>query len=264
MASSGGGRAGKDELAAELGALKRKATASPFQVLDVAPDAGERVIHAAFLQATKRLHPNRFAREPQDVRDLASEAFLIVRKAWSELEDEHKRKQWREKVAARSSASPYGPAPTPAPHVPVRSNPPIPMPHAPAAAPAAALPASHATPTAAGASTLLEQVRSRDLRTEQAITLLGAGKAAEARAILEHLIAEDAGARKARLYLHYARAHVLREAGKPDDARRELERALALDPKFAPALAELNTLGPAKPAGVFARLGFGSKSKPAK
>ena len=218
MAASGG-RAGKEELQAEL---KRRSVADPFQVLGVAPDAGERVIHAAFLTATKQLHPNKFVREAADVRELAGEVFLLVRKAWAELEDDAKRKVWRDKIKAKQSTIPPSAGATSpvAPPAPVAPPPPAPS-------------AGHS---------LLEQMRARDLQVEQAVGLLGQSKVADALAILEKVVLADATGKKARLYLAYARALTHRDAGRGADAKKELERALLIDPKFDPALAELRRL----------------------
>src|SRR4030095_7893178 len=83
--------------------FERLKFADPFLVLGVAPSADAPAIRWAFLELTKRYHPNRFAREPGDIRELANEVFLVIRRAYEVLSDEQRRRSWRERVASGRS-----------------------------------------------------------------------------------------------------------------------------------------------------------------
>ncbi|MBI4508983.1 MAG: DnaJ domain-containing protein [Deltaproteobacteria bacterium] len=87
--------------------LARLQHADPFQALGIPPTGGAEEVRNAFLEATKVFHPNKFAAGGVEVRDLASEVFLLIKRAYEQLADETRRKQWQEKLRP---AKP-GPAP---------------------------------------------------------------------------------------------------------------------------------------------------------
>src|SRR5262245_38124536 len=79
---------------------ERLKLADPFLVLGVAPSADGPAIRWAFLELTKRYHPNRFARDPADVRELVNEVFLLIRRAYDVLSDDQRRRTWRDRVTS--------------------------------------------------------------------------------------------------------------------------------------------------------------------
>ena len=82
MQGGPGGRSNRTDGVSELRAeLDRLRNADPFTVLRVPPTADAERVRHAYLEATKRYHPNRFARENVELRDLAHEVFLCVRRA---------------------------------------------------------------------------------------------------------------------------------------------------------------------------------------
>jgi tetratricopeptide (TPR) repeat protein len=63
----------------ELQALRRM---NPFQVLGLAPDAGDQDVRNAFAALSKRYHPDKYARyDSRAARDLAAEIFILIRDA---------------------------------------------------------------------------------------------------------------------------------------------------------------------------------------
>lgn len=138
-------------LSAELTRLR---SADPFQVLGIAVTIELAPIRTAYLTATKRFHPNRFARESQDVRMLSHEVFLLVRRAYESLQDPDKRKSIVERLAPSAkpipAVLPTAPAPpnpraatagapggAPVPKAPSGPHAPIPPAQAPASSTAA-------------------------------------------------------------------------------------------------------------------------------
>jgi hypothetical protein len=91
--------------------LARLKGADPFTVLGVGLDAGDHAIHTAYLGLTKKLHPNKFARDAADVRELAHEVFLLVRRAHDELAKQAKRQSWRERLSPPPTTLKPRPAP---------------------------------------------------------------------------------------------------------------------------------------------------------
>ncbi len=72
--------------------LSRVEKADPFTILRVSFDADDGAVRRAFLNLTKRYHPNRFARRDAEIRRLANEIFLRFNKAHSQLATEASRK----------------------------------------------------------------------------------------------------------------------------------------------------------------------------
>jgi hypothetical protein len=99
--------------------------ANPFEVLGVPPSADGDAVRRAFLALTKQLHPNKFARASAATRDLATEVFLLVRKAYDQVASEEGRQRVRARLA------------------------PVPVPMAPAATPPAGM-AAATTPSQTG------------------------------------------------------------------------------------------------------------------
>jgi curved DNA-binding protein CbpA len=114
--------------------------ADPFAVLGLGADADAVALRRAYLALTKVLHPSKFARHGEKVRELAHEVFLLVRRAHDQLEPDDKRKAWRDRVrpqAAPATIKPQGSTP-----VSARSGP---TPPGQASVPTTVRPASSST-----------------------------------------------------------------------------------------------------------------------
>lgn len=257
------------------GELARLRPLNPFEVLGIAPTATAEVVRAAFLAATKRFHPNLFGRESAEVQELATEVFLVIRRAYAQLADDDKRRAQREKLAISLAGPGPHPALTFAPAAPLSSTPPRGMPPSPPpqsttpapqrpVAPAGArttpptqppsgpAPSRVAPPTPravksvspapaqksrVGSSTdvqaILDAAKGRGGRFEQANRLIAETRYREAREILQKIAAEDPQNRRFRVRLQLAWGLEYRAERKFDEAVRELERALGLDPDNA-------------------------------
>jgi hypothetical protein len=130
MLLSGGSLLSEVDLRERFERLRR---ADPFVVLGVDAAADGDAVRAAFLGLTKQLHPNRYARESALARELVTELFLLVRKAYDQLASDEGRARWRRRVAQGQGAEVTPPpsqrpviavgpsaAPTPAPSPPDR------------------------------------------------------------------------------------------------------------------------------------------------
>jgi len=351
--------------------LERLKFADPFLVLGVAPSADAPAIRWAFLELTKRYHPNRFARERQEVRELANEVFLLVRRAYDVLSNEDRRRTWRDRVnSGRTGPSTQTP-PIPVPPIPREGEraprdtarsfatppsaprldmPPIVgsrfrPPTAPSGSPAPVPPQAIPAPVAAQSSekrrlfeeanklmeqgryaearqvydrvsrtaaptgsapalaapglkpptkpptkppagdaisfrpppqapapsgtpsqgvprrqsevdAVLEQARGRTQRFDEATRVFQRGEYPEAREAFQRLAAEDPQNKKYRVYLYYAWGLEHRAAGRIDEALRELERAVFLEPELAEARRDLDKTRELKKAGggLFSKL----------
>jgi predicted Zn-dependent protease len=78
---------------------------------------------------------------------------------------------------------------------------------------------------------MLDAARTRGQRFEEAIHLLVHGKYREAREAFYKIAMEDPQSKRYRIQLHYAWGLEHLADGKPAEAQRELERALALEPE---------------------------------
>src|SRR5438552_11600630 len=100
--------------------MDRIRSADPFTVYRLTPLADVVDVRNAFLAATKRFHPNRFATASPEARDLANEVFLVYRRAYDQLTDDAKRKQWQDRLRP---AAPLGARPSI--HTPAHGTPAI-------------------------------------------------------------------------------------------------------------------------------------------
>jgi tetratricopeptide (TPR) repeat protein len=355
MDDKGNGAPGA-RLRSEFDRLK---SADPFQVLGLAPSADLPAIRWAFLELTKRYHPNRFARETAPVRDVANELFLVIRRAYEVLSDEQKRRTWRERIGSGSTGPqtqpkaivvpvsavdpvpaiatpqsapvvpPLTPRPTPPPapldptekrrlfeeanrfaeqgnwaearriydrlsrgtmppisssppplaapskrpstpplglpRVPTAALPPPPLAAPPAAAPVSFKPRATGTPGQVGTpggvrpgtdvNAVLEQAKNRTLRFDEAHKLFVQGDYQAAREAFHKIAAEDPQTKKYRVYLSYAWGLEHRAAGRLDEAIKELERAVGLEPSHADIRKDLErTREMKKGGGLFSKL----------
>ena len=103
---------------------------------------------------------------------------------------------------------------------------------------------------------MLDAARTRGQRFEEAVHLLVHGKYREAREAFYKIAMEDPQSKRYRIQLHYAWGLEHLADGKPAEAQRELERALALEPEnhdiksaLAKAQEQLK-----KPSGILGKL----------
>jgi curved DNA-binding protein CbpA len=226
--------------------------ADPFQVLGLTPNAELTEVRIAFLQRVKRYHPQKFARETRETRALANELFLLIRRAYDVLCNDQKRQGWRERIGTGQVAptTQVNPIVPPAPSKKVIERATRAATTAPAAAPLSApsppRPAGNpprrepATPPAVSfrgrsrhitdVNAVLEQAKTRGQRFEEAQRLLAQGQWQAAREAFQKIATEDSQSRRYRSYLCYARGLEHRACGRIEEAIKELERAVALDP----------------------------------
>jgi tetratricopeptide (TPR) repeat protein len=100
---------------------------------------------------------------------------------------------------------------------------------------------------------VLEAVQTRGQRFELACRLIQKNRAQEARPLLNQLVSEDRHHRKYRVKLMHAVALEHRDAGRFDEAIRDLERAVAFDPEVPEIRAELEKLREQR-KGFFSKL----------
>ncbi len=152
-------------------------------------------------------------------------------------------------AAASATARPLTPPPAP-----VRSAtvaPPAP------ARPAMAAPATRAVTSAPPARAASSPPATRaatsgpagDPALEAAHDLLRRRLWSDARQAFHQLAIAAPGDKRLRAYMHYARGREASEAGRGDEARAELQRALALDPELTAAKRALDDLPPEPPRG---------------
>jgi tetratricopeptide (TPR) repeat protein len=231
----------------------------------------------AFLQRVKRYHPQRFARETREVRTLANELFLLIRRAYDLLANDQKRQAWRERIGKGQVAptTQVNPIVPPAPSAKVIERATRAATAAPAGAPLSApsppRPAGNpprrepATPPAVSfrgrprnitdVNAVLEQAKTRGQRFEEAQRLLAQGQWQAAREAFHKIAAEDSQSRRYRSYLSYARGLEHRACGRIDEAIKELERAVALDsevPEFRNDLDKTREMK--KGGGLFSKI----------
>jgi Tfp pilus assembly protein PilF len=101
----------------------------------------------------------------------------------------------------------------------------------------------------------LDAAKTRTQRFEDALKQLRDGQHREAREALYKIASEDPHTRKFRVYLSLAWGMEHRAAKRLDDAERELERALSLDPDFKEAADELDKVREERgKGGIFSKL----------
>ncbi len=84
-----------DDLRAQLAEIKEQ---HYFAVLGVSTEARTAEIHGAFLQLARRWHPDRFGLESPEARGLATEIFIVVKKAYEVLRQPGKCAAYRARV----------------------------------------------------------------------------------------------------------------------------------------------------------------------
>jgi len=233
--------------------------ADGFGRLGLRNDADTKAVRAAFLEATKTYHPSRFARRPEEVRDLANEVFLCIKEAYVRLSSNAGRERERKKdrpmkdrlmieaTAVRGAGSGRARRATPPAGVRTRAT--------------GTPPGGPATNGAQPPSTRSAS-RDREERFAAAVAMLSHGDYDAACDGLQKLGAENPNLSKFQVYLHYARGKRHAEAGAVAAARAEFEQALTLHPEFflvTKAIAQLPEEGDAAAAGDQAEQGSEAK-----
>jgi hypothetical protein len=260
-----------DEAAARaaLQAMAPRLGEPPHALLGVPADAPPAALRAAFLRLTKQFHPQKFARFSPDVIRLANEVFLTIKRAYDVTTTTTR--------AAGTGAPPNRVATTPGPAVPpaaaaprarpvttpATSAPPpaqppaarartVPGTAAPAPVPGTARPSGAIPKVSAGAPPApAPRPIGPEAVFEAALELLRRTLWGEARQAFQKLAVSMPHDKRFRAHMHYARAREAQDAGKPDEARAELQRAVALDPDLVPAKRALEDLSPEPRGGLF-------------
>ncbi len=253
----------------------------PHALLGVTAGAGPDELRQAFLRLTKLYHPARFARFSPEIVRASNEVFLTIKRAYDQLAPGPSSRgthAGRGPVRARTVPAASAPAPraTPPPTTRAPHAAPPPTTRAPHAAPPSTATAGGARPPPRAATTPGPGVRparpteapraappastapppAGDPAWEAAQELLRRKLWNDARQAF-HLLAVAAPAdKRPRAHMHYARAREAQDAGRNDEARAELQRALATDPDLAIARRALDDLTPPEPAkgGLFSKL----------
>lgn len=203
----------------------------------------------------KQFHPHRFARQPADIQTLANEIFLLVKKAYDELQSETPRRK-------RSTTRP----PAPGRRKPVRfkrsTRGPKPLsqtaPKDPGPPPAARTPARKVENHDQLVSELENEHSERERQFAEAKAMVQRGRPAEAREVFRQLAVKNPGERRFRVHMHYAWGREHEGAGDLDSAAAEFRRSLQLEPTFQEAAEALESvterLERETSGGVFGRL----------
>jgi hypothetical protein len=257
---------------AALAEMTERLVRGPSTALGVEPDAPPETVHEAFLQLAKQFHPARFARMAPDVQRQSNEVFLALRAAHDSLSGSRARRGPAPRAVGSGVTSPAKSSTTASIRViapPAASaalaagtargttNPPTPRPNhdatarvvmplrkpgaegaiAPAQAVKPANPAvPRAVPTRGGT-----QPYPRD-ELAAALDLMTRAQWPAAHQALAQLVAREPDSTHYRALAAYARGREAQLAHRVDDARVELQMALAIEPDLAlakTALAEL-------------------------
>jgi len=215
-----------------------------FRRLQLEHDAGTSAIRAAFLSATKAFHPSRFARRPDDARELANEVFLLIKAAYKELSTETGRAKELKKVAPANAAKEAKPT-KPGAAKKRAATPVVKM--SPSSAPAKPTDRAMARGSSSAPSEIPQKragtsSREREERFAAAVAMVSQGDYDRAVDEFQKLAEENPNLTKFRVYLHYARGNQLSDGRRHADARKEFESALELHPNFFLASKALEAL----------------------
>ena len=256
--------------------LQRLSEGDPFTVLSLDYSAENDEVRAAFLSATKSYHPNRFGRRAPEVRELATEIFLVIKKSYQAIATDETRTKTlvelgkaddeaddlessssdatpRARASARGSRRSFRRGTSRS-----RSR------HAAGTSPPAGAGASSTRPSVrlprqpTAAEKTAAEASAREERSKAFVAAKGlvrAGDFGGARAAFQELALQDHQERSYRVWMHYAWGKQHEAAGRADDARSEYNRSLTLDPAFAEAQDAVSDLDEkTKKRGVFSRL----------
>jgi tetratricopeptide (TPR) repeat protein len=272
----------REALRAEVTRLRG---ADPFQALRCDYDADAKATRAAYLRAIKAWHPNRFARRGPDIRDLATEVFVAIRKAWDAIGDDEARAQTLKRLGkhapAHSSRHRMATPPVGTPRHRGTATPPAGTPrHRGTATPPAGTPRQRGTATPPAGTPRPRIPRRRIPRgrtgsdtdvpfgtdtpayTESDSQMFERGRALmdqerydAARMVFDRLTQRDPSSKRFQVHFHYTTGCAHQAKNRTDLAKEAYERALALDPDFARAKTALESVTPkTKQRGLFSKL----------
>lgn len=261
-------------LRAELSAeLERLRTCDPWSALGISAGADEAQVRGAFLRLTKAYHPNRFARSSHEVARLANDVYLRIKSAYDELVEAADRRRAQDRRASSGREAPGGAAP-PAEQGEVFSEAVVTSEIDTGRSSAVDLRArqraarhravkkraertgrSSSVYPAARMTTAVEDEARREQEVEAARELLQRGEFAAARLEFHRLAIADPQRKELRVYMHLAWGHQHEADGDAANAAAEYNRALKLDPDFAPASRAIKNLNKkTKGWGLFSKL----------
>ena len=235
----------------------------PHALLGVPADAAPAVLRAAFLRLTKQFHPTKFARFSPEVVRLANEVFLTIKRAYDQLSSASAVPRpglvasgtgAQQVRASGTGAPPTRPATVPGP-APVATQRPVrtrTVPGTPAPVPGSVRP-SGAIPKVQLGTPPAPPPAPADPR-EAAQDLLRRKLWGEARQAFQKLAVATPQDKELRAYMHYARAREAQDAGRLDECRAELQRALALHPTLVAAKLALDDLPPEPGGGLLKKI----------
>jgi tetratricopeptide (TPR) repeat protein len=241
----------------------------PHALLGVPETASPAMMRQAFLRLTKLYHPTKFARFSPDIVRLANEVFLTIKRAYDQLTAAPKpalaagtsTQPVVRPTPARSATGTPSRAPTPPTGIPARATtPPIvptsaPAPNRPSTPPPRAASPRVPTPAIGIPRAALTTPPTPEAELEAALELARRRLWADARQAFQKLAVASPQDKKFRAYMHWARGREAQEAGRNDEARAELQRALALAPDLTQAKVALDSLPqPPSDPGVLSRL----------
>jgi curved DNA-binding protein CbpA len=219
------------------GELNRVEAANAFAVLRTDSGSGAKEIRRAYVMAAKRYHPHRFARYDRGITRMATEIFIRINSAYKTLAAIDHVAEEPPDIQLPPVEEPKEPAPaarigrgTPSPKRPLRA-------------------------VGTQADRALE-ARERAKETfDESLRRYDVGDFTRSFEQLRELAIAHPHEKPYRAHMHCARAGIHFEAGEDDMGRKELERALRIDPelaraKKAMAAADKNR----KKRGMFSRL----------
>lgn len=230
----------------------------PYEALGLNNSSTQGDVRTAFLTLSKKFHPQKFARMPQEIQRLATEVFLSLRAAHDSIAKAAAptrksgplpvAKTGTGQVPVVSRTSPSGPVPQPTaplasssqamrPFTSPRPAQPV-GPAQPAKPPVTAPPAKPAAPTAPAASAPKDPVR----ELASIVDLIKVGQLPAARAALESLIAQAPNESRYQAMLFVVQGGEAQLANKPEEARRAFLDAQRIDPELELAKTALTRL----------------------
>lgn len=217
--------------------LSRVESCNAFAILRTDAGSNAREIRRAYVMAAKRYHPHRFARYDGQITRIATEIFIRINSAYKTL-------------AATDYVEPDEP--------PDIQLPPVEEPKPEPADPRLGRGTPSTERPLRVAATLTEReiaARERGKATfDEALRRYDIGDFARSFEQLRELAIAHPHEKPYRALMHCARAGIHFEAGEDDRGRKELERALRIDPDLPRARKAMAEADSKKKKGVFSRL----------
>ena len=228
--------------------MQERLARGPHAALGIGPDSSGDEVRTAFLQLTKQYHPARFARMANDIQRLSNEVFLAIRAAHDSLAKGKTRASGGMQTVRAPSQPPNPAAPLPrvgpTPVRPARmplSNDSSQTMKSPTP-PSGVRVVQGGRPPASGAGRTPAPALIGQADLAPVLDLLQKQQWVQARTQLHQLAARDPASKKVKALMHYARGREAQLDRRVDDARVELQDALALDPDLQLAKTALTEL----------------------